>query len=63
MISDYEFILQMDLNPYKNQWIAVCNSKVVSFGKDFKTVFNEAKKKCKSRPTITKITESRTFIL
>ena len=43
--KEYETFMTMDLTPYKGKWIAIYGQEVISCGKNFKTVFNQAKKK------------------
>lgn len=38
------FMKTTNLESYVGQWIAICDQKIVSFGKDVKKVFEEAKK-------------------
>ena len=45
------------------EWVAICNQKIVSHGKNIKKVFEESKIKCsKERPLITKVPEKETMI-
>lgn len=45
MDENYQFFMRTNLDScYVGQWIAICDQKIVSFGKDVKKVFEEAKK-------------------
>lgn len=43
--KDYQSFLNLDLSLYNGEWIAICENKVVSHGKNVKSVYYEAKKK------------------
>jgi len=63
MEKDYQFFMKASMNNFIGQWVAICNSKIVSHGKDVKVVFKEAKQKCpKSRPLLTKIPDKENMI-
>ena len=63
MEKNYNFFMKTDVSNYIGKWIAICNQKIVSSGKDAKKVFQEAKKKCpKERPLLTKVAEKDTMI-
>jgi len=63
MNSNYKFFMKASMDAYIGQWIAICDEKVVSHGKDAKKVFKEAKTKYpKKRPLLTKIPEKETMI-
>ena len=62
--ENYKSFMAMDISDYAGSWIAICNKKIVSSGKDIKSVFNEAKKKCPhDRPLITRVPTDETMIL
>lgn len=43
--TNYQFFMRTtNLDSYVGHWIAICDQKIVSFGKDVKKVFEEAKK-------------------
>ncbi|MBI3443691.1 hypothetical protein HY008_03390, partial [Candidatus Woesebacteria bacterium] len=44
-LSNYDFFLKVDTAPYKGEWIAITDKKVVAHGKDAGKVYNTAKKK------------------
>jgi len=63
MEKNYNFYMHMDLGHYIGEWIAICDQKLVSHGKNVKKVFQEAKKKCPGkRPFLTKVPEKNTMI-
>ena len=45
MADEYSFYLSTDLSRYLGQWVAIVDKKVVSNGKNAKTVYDEAKKR------------------
>jgi len=63
MDKNYEFFMETNVDSYIGQWIAICNQKIISHGKDVKKVFEEAKKKCPNeRPLITRIPDKQSMI-
>ncbi len=63
MDKNYQFYLNTDVKDYIGEWIAICESKIVSHGKDVKKVFEEAKKKCPhARPLVTRVPDKDTMI-
>ena len=63
MDKNYQFYLSADVKDYIGEWIAICDAKIVSHGKDVKQVFKEAKQKCpKAKPLITRIPDKETMI-
>ena len=63
MNKNYEFFMETNLDDYIGQWVAVCNQKIVSHGKDVKKVFREAKALCPNeRPLLTRVPEKETMI-
>ena len=65
-MDDYEYVLSMEdqLEQYVHNWIAVVDSKVVSSGKDAKTVYNEAKKAYPTKtPLIMKVPADEVMLL
>lgn len=63
MKKDYDSYMEMDLSGYIGEWVAICDTKIVSHGRSVKDVFSEAKKKCPSkRPFLTKVPEKETMI-
>ncbi len=43
--EEYDIFMKMDLTPYRGKWIAISGKDVISYGKTFKTVFDQAKRK------------------
>lgn len=43
--KEYDTFMKMDLTPYRGKWIAIYGREVISYGKSFTMVFNQAKKK------------------
>lgn len=55
--------MKANLDSYIGEWIAICDKKIVSHGKNVKEVFSEAKKTCPNkRPLITKVPDKQTMI-
>jgi hypothetical protein len=64
MSTNYETFMKMNLTPYTDEWIAICDNKLVSHGKSVKNVLNEAKKVCPGkRPFVAKVPGKETMIL
>lgn len=63
MSKNYQFFMKTSIDSYIGEWIAICNQKIVSHGKDIKRVLKEAKKKCpKERPLLTRVPDKETMI-
>ncbi len=59
----YQQLQDVDLSSYTGEWVAVCDRKVVSHGKNVKTVFHAAKKKCQGKiPHLAKVPGKETWI-
>ena len=55
--------MKTNVDQFIGEWIAICNQKIVSHGKDAKKVFKEAKEKCpKERPLLTRVPDKETMI-
>ncbi|MDP4012226.1 MAG: DUF5678 domain-containing protein [Candidatus Nanoarchaeia archaeon] len=62
-MDNYQFFLKADVDEYVGEWIAVCEEKIVSHGKDAKKVYEEAKLKCpKKRPLLTRVPDKEAMI-
>jgi hypothetical protein len=62
-MDNYQFFLRADLGKYIGQWVAICNQRIVSHGKDAKAVFEDAKKRCpQQRPLLTRVPDKETMI-
>ena len=63
MDANYQFFMKTNVNQYIGQWVAICNQKIVSHGKDVKEVLKEAKQKCpKERPLLTRVPDKESMI-
>ena len=63
MEQNYNFFMKANVDSYIGQWIAICDQKIVSHGKDAKKVFREAKKKCPNeKPLLTRVPDKDTMI-
>ena len=63
MNANYQFFMKENVNGYIGQWIAICNKKIVSHGKDAKKVFKEAKQKCpKEKTFLTRVPDKESMI-
>jgi hypothetical protein len=61
--QNYEVYLNTNLNQYLGEWVAICNNKVVSHGKNAKKVFEEAQEKNPGKkPLLTKVPSKETLI-
>ncbi|MCK4327392.1 MAG: hypothetical protein KAW41_02845 [Candidatus Diapherotrites archaeon] len=63
MKEDYQFFMETNVDEYIGQWVAICEKRIVSHGKDVKKVFREAKKACPgARPLVTRIPDKESMI-
>ena len=63
MDKNYQFFMKANIDSYIGQWVAICNQKIVSHGKDVKKVFKEAKEKYPTeRPLLTRVPDKETMI-
>jgi len=61
--QNYELFLKSDISRYIGEWVAICDKKIVSHGKDVKEVVKEANLKCPGkRPLIVRVPEKETMI-
>lgn len=61
--QNYNSFLKLDLSKHADEWIAICEGKIVAKNKDIKKVYEEARKKCPAeRPLITKAPEEGAMI-
>lgn len=44
-LTNYDYFLKVDTSPYKGEWVAIAESRVVAHGKDAQIVYKQAKKK------------------
>jgi len=63
MTNEYRFFMESNLDEYVGQWVAVCNKRIVSHGKNVKEVFKEAKLACPgAKPLLTRVPDKETMI-
>lgn len=63
-MNNYDYYLKADVEKYLGEWIAISNNKIVSHGKEFKKVINQAKKIYpNSRPLMARIPNKEAMIL
>lgn len=63
MDKNYQFFMKTNVDSFIGQWVAICNQKILSHGKDVKKVFKEAKEKCpKERLLLTRVPDKETMI-
>jgi len=53
---------RVDLSKYKGEWVLLCDDKVVAHAKDVMRL-EEAIKKCRTIPTLTKVPSGRVQLL
>ncbi len=64
MNKNYQCFMKMNVDSFVGEWVAICQQKIVSHGKDVKKVFQEAKQKCpKERPLLARVPDKETMIL
>lgn len=63
MNKNYQYFMNLNVDKFIGQWIAICDEKIVSHGQCFKEVFKEAKEKCPhKRPMVTKVPDKEAMI-
>ncbi len=63
MENDYDFYIRTNLDKYVDQWVAICDNKIISHGKSVGKVFEEAEKKCPSKKSlITRVPDKTAMI-
>ncbi len=63
MENNYQFFMEANIDPYIGQWVAICDRKIVAYGKNVKKVFKEANEKCPGkRPLITRVPDKAAMI-
>jgi len=63
MDKNYQFFMKTRFDHYIGEWVAICNEKIVSHGKDVKKVFEDAKKKFpREMPLLTRVPDKETMI-
>lgn len=61
--SNYEVYLKTDLSEYTGKWIAICDGRIISIGKNAKEVFREAQlKEPNKKIMLIKVPEEETAI-
>ena len=61
--ENYEFYINADLEKYIGEWVAICNNKIVSHGKNAKEVFEKAVEKCPGKkPLLSKVPSKAAMI-
>ena len=62
--SNYEYFIKADTSPYRGEWVAIGEAKVISHGKDAQTVYKKAKKiKPKANISLAKVPEQELLVL
>lgn len=62
--SNYDFYIKANTAPYKGEWIAIAQKKIIAHGKDAQKVYKEANKKFKNEEiSLAKVPEEQTLIL
>ncbi len=63
MDRNYQFFMKANVDDYIGEWVAICEERIISHGKDAKKVFEEARKACpKERPLLTRVPGKETMI-
>ncbi len=61
--NGYQFFMKTNIDNYFGEWIAICDQKIVSHGKNVKRVFDEAKRTCpKEMPLMARVPDKETMI-
>jgi len=62
--ENFNYFLEADLSNYADEWVAIIDKSVVSYGKNVKAVYEDAVKKFPNKkPFLTKISSSKRIIL
>ncbi|MFH1134312.1 MAG: DUF5678 domain-containing protein [Nanoarchaeota archaeon] len=62
MTNYYQYFMKANLDSYVGQWVAICDEKIVSHGKNPKEVFMEAKKGGCSKILLSRVPDKETMI-
>ena len=63
MDKNYQFLMKTNVDRYIGEWVAICDQKIVSHGKDVKAIFKEAKRLFpRKTPFITRVPDKETMI-
>ena len=63
MGQNYQFFIKTNLDSYIGKWVAICDKKIISHGKDPKKVYKEAKDRFPNkRIMLTRVTDKETMI-
>lgn len=63
-LSNYDYFLKVDTSPYKGEWVAITESKIVAHGKDAQVVYKKAKKKTPSgEVSLAKVPREQVLVL
>ncbi len=63
-ISNYDYFLKVNTTPYKGEWVAIAESKIIAHGKDAQKVYKQAKKKTpKEDISLAKVPSEQVLIL
>jgi hypothetical protein len=63
-MDDFDYYMKMDLTPYLDEWIAICDCKLISHKKKLKDIFSDVDVKCKDKiPLITKVPGNEKWFL
>lgn len=64
IINNFEALSEKDFSEYAGEWVAVLDGKIIAHSKNFKEVYNLAKKNFpKERPLIGKLPENIPVVL
>ena len=63
-VSNYDYFIKLDTKPYKGEWVAIADKRIVSHGKDAKVVYQKAKQKAKTaQVSLAKVPEEQILVL
>ncbi len=63
MGQNYQFFIKTNLDSYIGKWVAICDKKIISHGKDPKKVYKEAKDRFPNkRIMLTRVPDKETMI-
>ena len=62
--TNYQYFLKLDTSPYKGEWIAIADKKIVAHGKDAQKVYKGAAKKLpRARISLAKVPKEELLVL
>lgn len=61
--SNYDYFIKLDTKPYKGEWVAIADKRVVSHGKNAQQVYYRAKEKTRGQVSLAKVPKEAVLVL